>query len=50
MDLDAPFLYDLNKSLTVQDVTDTTEDFYVTDANKPYTGLKATDKVCIKPN
>ena len=43
LDLDAPFLYDMSKSLTVRDVSNGTEDFYVTDANKPYTGIRATD-------
>jgi hypothetical protein len=43
LDLDAPFLYNMNNSLTVKDISNGTEDFYVTDANKPYTGLRATD-------
>ena len=44
LDLDAPFLYDMNKSLSVQDISnDPLDDFYVTDANKPYTGIRATD-------
>jgi hypothetical protein len=43
LDLDAPFLYNMNISLTVKDISNGTEDFYVTDANKPYTGLRATD-------
>lgn len=43
LDLDAPFLYDMNKSLSVSDISNGTEDFYVTDANKPYTGIRATD-------
>lgn len=50
LDLDAPYLYDLSKSLTVRDFMNTTEDFYVTDANKPYTGIRVTDVVCITKN
>ena len=43
LDLDAPFLYNMNISLTVKDISNGTDDFKVTDANKPYTGLRATD-------
>ena len=48
LDLDNPYLYDLNKSLTAREVTSVTEDFYVTDANKAYSGIRAVDTVCIK--
>lgn len=39
----------MNNSLTVKVIRDTAKDYYITDASKPYTGLKATDNVCIKP-
>jgi hypothetical protein len=43
LDLDLPYLYDMNSSLTVRDINNATKDYYITDSNKPYTVVTVTD-------